>query len=73
MCGVVWQADVNAAINVLQRRGDPDITLRTPHNLVKQIVQTRANRHRSRLPLPDFSLSPAERRANHPEVSPDQV
>ncbi|MGW5557791.1 RNA-guided endonuclease TnpB family protein [Micromonospora sp. NPDC003944] len=70
VCGVVWQADVNAAINVLQRHGDPDITLRTPHNLVKQIVQTRADRHRSRLPLPDFSpaLLSEERiiRKSHP-------
>jgi IS605 OrfB family transposase len=57
VCGVVWQADVNAAINVLQRHGDPDITLHTPHRVVKQIVQARADRHRSRLPLPDSSLS----------------
>ncbi|GHJ47360.1 hypothetical protein Cs7R123_47020 [Catellatospora sp. TT07R-123] len=57
VCGVVWQADVNAAINVLQRQGDPDITLHTPHRVVKQIMQTRADRHRSRLPLPDSSLS----------------
>ncbi|MET8040055.1 transposase [Micromonospora sp. NPDC005215] len=54
-CGVVWQADVNAAINVLRRHGDPDITLHTPHLVVKQIVQARADRHRSRLPLPDSS------------------
>ncbi|WP_208869767.1 RNA-guided endonuclease TnpB family protein [Micromonospora cremea] len=55
LCGVVWQADVNAAINVLRRHGDPDITLRTPHRAVRQIVQARADRHRSRLPLPDSS------------------
>ncbi|WP_208869676.1 RNA-guided endonuclease TnpB family protein [Micromonospora cremea] len=53
LCGVVWQADVNAAINVLRRHGDPDITLHTPHRVVRQIVQARADRHRSRLPLPD--------------------
>jgi Putative transposase DNA-binding domain len=61
-CRVVWQADVNAAINVLQRHGDPDITLRTPHLVVKQIVQERADRRRSRLPLPDSS-PPLTRRA----------
>ncbi|WP_127502153.1 RNA-guided endonuclease TnpB family protein [Actinoplanes solisilvae] len=61
-CRVVWQADVNAAINVLQRHGDPDITLHTPHRVVKQIVQQRADRHRSRLPLPDSS-PPCKRRA----------
>ncbi|MGW3602122.1 RNA-guided endonuclease TnpB family protein [Micromonospora sp. NPDC005161] len=55
LCGVVWQADVNAAINVLRRHGDPDITLHTPHRAVRQIVQARADRHRSRLPLPDSS------------------
>lgn len=59
LCGVVWQADVNAAINVLRRNGDPDITLCTPHRVVRQIVQARADRHRSRLPLPDSS--PARR------------
>lgn len=58
-CRVVWQADVNAAINVLRRHGDPDITLHTPHFVVKQLVQARADRHRSRLPLPDSS--PARR------------
>ncbi|WP_205650542.1 RNA-guided endonuclease TnpB family protein [Actinoplanes solisilvae] len=62
MCRVVWQADVNAAINVLQRHGDPDITLHTPHHVVKQIVQERTDRRRSRLPLPDSS-PPCKRRA----------
>ena len=54
-CGVVWQADVNAAINVLQRHGDSDITLHTPHRAVRQIVQARADRHRTRLPVQDSS------------------
>jgi len=53
VCGVVWQADVNAAINVLQRASDPDIALHTPHRVVKQIVQARTDRHRTRLPVPD--------------------
>ena len=48
-CGVVWQADVNAAINILHRAGDPDIALHTPHQRVKQILQERADRHRTRL------------------------
>jgi hypothetical protein len=52
---------VNAAINVLRRHGDPDITLHTPHHVVKQILQDRADRHRTRLPVQDSSrLRPAE-------------
>ncbi|MFI0467991.1 zinc ribbon domain-containing protein [Saccharopolyspora sp. 5N102] len=43
-CGVVWQADHAAAINVLHRVGDPDITQHTPHQRVKSIVQQRADR-----------------------------
>jgi hypothetical protein len=51
--GVVLQADVNAAINVLARVGDPDITMWTPHQRVKQILLERADRHRIRLPIQD--------------------
>ncbi|MBM0226992.1 MULTISPECIES: RNA-guided endonuclease TnpB family protein [Micromonospora] len=66
-CGVVWQADVNAAINILQRAGDPDIALHTPQQKVKQILRDRTDRHRTRLPVQDSSpATPAERRANHP-------
>ncbi len=54
-CGVVWQADHAAAINVLRRHGDPDITLHTPHRRVKEIVQERADRQRIRLPIQDSS------------------
>ncbi|MFG3421225.1 RNA-guided endonuclease TnpB family protein [Micromonospora sp. NPDC048063] len=54
-CGVVWQADVNAAINILHRAGDPDIALHTPHQRVKQILQDRTDRHRTRLPVQDSS------------------
>ncbi|MEU5527617.1 transposase [Micromonospora chersina] len=68
-CGVVWQADVNAAINILQRAGDPDIALHTPYQKVKQILQDRTDRHRTRLPVQDSSAAPAERRANHPNRS----
>ncbi|MFE9690945.1 RNA-guided endonuclease TnpB family protein [Micromonospora sp. NPDC005806] len=69
-CGVVWQADVNAAINILQRAGDPDIALHTPHHRVKQILQDRTDRHRTRLPVQDSSpATTAERRANHPNCS----
>ncbi|MET7487588.1 transposase [Streptomyces sp. NPDC005538] len=64
LCGGVWQADHAAAINVLERDGDPDISLYTPHTRVKQIIQERADRHRTRLPVQDSS--PAGRRANHP-------
>ncbi len=51
---------MNAAINVLHRHGDRDITLHTPHRAVKQILQKRTDRHRSRLPLPDSSHPTAE-------------
>jgi len=54
-CGVVWQADHAAAINVLRRHGDPDITLFTPHSRVKQILQERTDRQRIRLPIQDSS------------------
>ncbi|PWR13020.1 hypothetical protein DKT68_01755 [Micromonospora acroterricola] len=37
----------------LNAEKNPDITLHTPHRAVRQIVQARADRHRSRLPLPD--------------------
>ncbi|MGC1213598.1 MAG: zinc ribbon domain-containing protein [Micromonospora sp.] len=68
-CRVVWQADVNAAINILQRAGDPDIALHTPHQTVKQILQDRTDRHRTRLPVQDSSPATAERRAKHPNRS----
>ncbi|MCP3782825.1 transposase [Micromonospora sp. A3M-1-15] len=68
-CGVVWQADVNAAINILQRAGDSDIALHTPYQKVRQILQGRTDRHRTRLPVQDSSPATAERRANHPNRS----
>lgn len=43
-CRVVWQADHAAAINVLHRVGDPDITLHTPYQRVKRIVHERTDR-----------------------------
>jgi transposase len=43
-CEVVWEADHAAAINVLRRVGDPDITPRTPYQRVKRIVRERADR-----------------------------
>ena len=58
-CRVVYQADHAAAINVLHRYGDRDITLHTPHRVVKQILQERADRHRTRLPVQDSSHHPA--------------
>ncbi|MEU4717574.1 transposase [Micromonospora purpureochromogenes] len=68
-CGVVWQADVNAAINILQRAVDPDIALHTPHHRVKQILQDRTDRHRTRLPVQDSSPATTGRRAKHPNCS----
>jgi IS605 OrfB family transposase len=64
--GDVWDADHAAAINILARAGDPDITLHTPHTRVKQILQERADRQRTRLPVQDSSTRTRERRANHP-------
>jgi IS605 OrfB family transposase len=55
-CGVVWDADHAAAINVLDRNADPDIGLYTPHVRVKQIIQERG-RHRSRLPDQDSNTA----------------
>ncbi|WP_129306631.1 zinc ribbon domain-containing protein [Streptomyces sp. L2] len=63
-CGELWQADHAAAINVLERDGDPDISLITPHTRVKQLIQERADRLRTRLPVQDSSTH--VRRANHP-------
>ncbi|GAB3997169.1 hypothetical protein GCM10029992_19320 [Glycomyces albus] len=63
-CGAVWQADHAAAINVLERDGDPDISLYTRHTRVKQIIQERADCHRTRLPVQDSSTT--VRRANDP-------
>jgi IS605 OrfB family transposase len=54
-CGAVWQADHAAAINILHRDGDPSITLHTPHTRVKQLIQERVDRQRSRLPDQDSS------------------
>jgi IS605 OrfB family transposase len=53
--GVVMQADHAAAINILHRASDPDITLYTPWTRVRQILQERADRHRARLPAQDSS------------------
>ena len=53
--GVVWDADHAAAINILARASDPDITLHTPYTRVRQILQERADRHRTRLPVQDSS------------------
>ncbi|MCD0444527.1 zinc ribbon domain-containing protein [Glycomyces sp. A-F 0318] len=54
-CRAVWQADHAAAVNVLQRLSDPDIALYTPHTRVKQVLQERIDRRRSRLPDQDSS------------------
>jgi len=37
-CGVVLQADYNGAVNVLHRKGDPEIGLYTPYRKVKEIL-----------------------------------
>jgi transposase len=60
--GVVWDADHAAAINILARASDPGITLHTPYTRVRQILQERADRHRTRLPVQDSSPSPGGER-----------
>jgi IS605 OrfB family transposase len=72
---VVWHADHAAAINVLDRAADPDIGLHTPHTRVKQIIQERADRHRSRLPDQDSNTSTPCRcgeRKTPPTINTDQ-
>jgi transposase len=59
--GVVMQADHAAAINILHRASDPDITLHTSWTRVRQILQERADRHRARLPAQDSSPPGGER------------
>jgi hypothetical protein len=54
---VVWHADHAAAINLLDRAADADIGLYTPHWRVKQIIQDRADRQRSRLPDQDSTTA----------------
>ncbi|WP_446224302.1 zinc ribbon domain-containing protein [Nocardia sp. IBHARD005] len=56
-CRAVWQADHAAAINIRERGGDPGISLHTKHTLVKQILQERTDRQRTRLPVQDSSTS----------------
>lgn len=51
--GVVWQVDEAAAVNILHRDGDPDITLFTPPRRVRQLLQERIDRQRTRLPVQD--------------------
>jgi IS605 OrfB family transposase len=60
--GVVMQVDHAAAINILHRASDPDITLHTPYTMVRQILQERADRQRTRLPVQDSSPPPGGER-----------
>lgn len=53
--GVVWHADHAAAVNILKRDGDTEISLYTPHTRVKQLLQERDDRQRLRLPSQDSS------------------
>jgi hypothetical protein len=53
----VWHADHAAAINILDRAADADIGLYTPHRRVKQLIQDRADRPRSRLPDQDSNTT----------------
>ncbi|MEV0084568.1 transposase [Saccharopolyspora sp. NPDC050642] len=60
-CGVVWQADHAAAINVLHRVGDPDITPHTRYQRVKSIVQERADRRPDQTADPGLQPASGER------------
>lgn len=53
--GVVWHADHAAAVNILERDGDTEISLYTPHKRVRQLLQERDDRQRLRLPSQDSS------------------
>jgi hypothetical protein len=64
--GVVWQADHAAAINVLHRVSDLDITPHTPHQRVKQILRERTDRHRIRLPIQDSNPLRVESETSDP-------
>jgi predicted dehydrogenase len=59
--GVVMQADHAAAVNILHRASDPDITLHTPYTRVRQILQDRADRQRTSSPVPSASESETSR------------
>lgn len=54
--GVVWKVDEAAAVNILHRDGDPDITLFTPPRRVRQLLQERIDRQRTRLPVQDSNV-----------------
>lgn len=70
LCGVVWQADHAAAINIETRRTDPDIGLYTPHTRVRQIL---IDRDRRRLSTAEPGLQPTggERTTIHTLISSD--
>jgi hypothetical protein len=57
--GVVLDAEHNAAVNVLHRMSDPDITVWTPYDRVRQIIAARTRSHRLRLPSQDSSPLPS--------------
>jgi IS605 OrfB family transposase len=56
--GVVLQADVNAARNVLARHQDSEISLWTPYQQVKSILLKRTECHRLKLLNQDSSCKP---------------
>lgn len=57
-CGDVWQADHAAAINIVQRYRDSDISLHTPHQRVKRILHERDRRSEETAP-PGLQPNPA--------------
>jgi hypothetical protein len=71
-CGVVWQADHAAAINVLRRVGDPDITPHTPYRRVKRIVQERADRRPDQTADPGLQLTSWSGERNIRTINTDQ-
>lgn len=57
-CRVVLDEDWNAAVNILHRKGDPEISLWTPHRKVKSILEERYG-HRVSRPTQDSSCTAA--------------
>lgn len=73
-CGDEWQADHAAAINILQRYGDPDISLHTPHKRVRQIVQQRDRRPEETAPpgLQPAATASGERTIRNQTINDEQ-
>jgi IS605 OrfB family transposase len=59
LCGVVEDADINAAGSILKRKDDLEIGRYTPYRKVKEILEKRTSHRRTKLHLQDSSCGPA--------------